>query len=287
MAFNWQTFKTRALTAIVFVVIMMGGLLYNRWSFFLLFTVVHFGGWLEYQKLVTKFNPEYDRIIPVHRYGIMIAGWCLMLFFSNDTLAVGPVILSQVGFWLGIAFMILLPLIMMLESKQVFLKNIFYSIFGILYISLPLALLVDLRTRWDENLYQYSMTIPLMVIFSLWINDTMAYIVGSLIGKTPLSKVSPKKTWEGTSGGVILTVIVISLLAYFTKRLPVVDAAIMAALAAATGTIGDLFESKLKRMAGVKDSGAIMPGHGGFLDRFDSILFAVVAVWFYADFFVH
>jgi phosphatidate cytidylyltransferase len=210
-----------------------------------------------------------------------------MLFFSNDTLAAGPVILSQVGFWLGIAFIILLPLIMMLESKQVFLKNIFYSIFGILYISLPLALMVDLRTRWDENLYQYFMTIPLLVIFSLWINDTMAYIVGSLIGKTPLSKVSPKKTWEGTSGGVILTVMVISLLAYFTQRLPVVDAAIMAALAAVTGTIGDLFESKLKRMAGVKDSGAIMPGHGGFLDRFDSILFAAVAVWFYADFFVH
>jgi phosphatidate cytidylyltransferase len=287
MAFNWQTFKTRALTAVVFVVIMLGGLLYNRWSFFLLFTVVHFGGWLEYQKLVTKFNPEYSKIIAAHRYGVMIAGWCLMLFLSNDTVAIGTIILSQIGFWLGIAFMIFLPLVMMLESRQIFLKNIFYSLFGILYISLPLSLLVDLRTRWDENLYQLSMTIPLLVVFSLWINDTMAYIVGSLIGKTPLSKVSPKKTWEGTSGGVILTVIVISLLAYFTKRLPVVDAAIMAALAAVTGTIGDLFESKIKRMAGVKDSGAIMPGHGGFLDRFDSILFAAVAVWFYADLFVH
>jgi phosphatidate cytidylyltransferase len=287
MAFNWQTFKTRALTAVVFVVIMLGGLLYNRWSFFLLFTVVHFGGWLEYQKLVTKFNPEYSKIIAAHRYGVMIAGWCLMLFFSNDTLPIGTIILSQIGFWLGIAFMIFLPLVMMLESRQIFLKNIFYSLFGILYISLPLSLLVDLRTRWDENLYQLSMTIPLLVVFSLWINDTMAYIVGSLIGKTPLSKVSPKKTWEGTTGGVILTVIVISLLAYFTKRLPVVDAAIMAALAAVTGTIGDLFESKIKRMAGVKDSGAIMPGHGGFLDRFDSILFAAVAVWFYADLFVH
>jgi phosphatidate cytidylyltransferase len=287
MAFNWQTFKTRALTAVVFVVIMLGGLLYNRWSFFLLFTVVHFGGWLEYQKLVTKFNPEYSKIIAAHRYGVMIAGWCLMLFLSNDTVAIGTIILSQIGFWLGIAFMIFLPLVMMLESRQIFLKNIFYSLFGILYISLPLSLLVDLRTRWDENLYQLSMTIPLLVVFSLWINDTMAYIVGSLIGKTPLSKVSPKKTWEGTTGGVILTVIVISLLAYFTKRLPVVDAAIMAALAAVTGTIGDLFESKIKRMAGVKDSGAIMPGHGGFLDRFDSILFAAVAVWFYADLFVH
>ena len=287
MAFNWQTFKTRALTAIVFVVVMLGGLFYNRWSFFLLFSVVHFGGWLEYQKLVTKFNPEYSKVTAPHRYGVMLAGWCLMLFFTNETLAIGTVILSQIGFWIGIAFMIVLPLIMMLESKQIFLKNIFYSLFGILYISLPLALMVDLRTRWDENLYQLSMTIPLLVVFSLWINDTMAYIVGSLIGKTPLSKVSPKKTWEGTSGGVILTVIVNSLLAYFTKRLPVLDAAVMTALAAITGTIGDLFESKIKRLAGVKDSGAIMPGHGGFLDRFDSMLFAAIAVWFYADLFVH
>ena len=87
----------------------------------------------------------------------------------------------------------------------------------------------------------------------------MAYIVGSLIGKTPLSPISPKKTWEGTVGGVILTIVVISLIAYYSKRLPVADAAIMSALAAISGTYGDLFESKLKRMAGVKDSGSIMP----------------------------
>ena len=287
MAFNWQTFKTRALTAIVFVIVMMGGLLYNRWSFFILFSVVHFGAWIEYQKLVSRFNPEYQNIISAHKYGIMVAGGCILLFFTNDALAVGSLILTQVGLWLGIAFMILLPLIMFLESKHIFLKNIFYSLFGLLYISLPLALLIDLRTRWDEAFYQLSMTIPLLIVFSVWINDTMAYIVGSMIGKTPLSKISPKKTWEGTIGGVILTIVVISLLAYFTKRLAVVDAAIMSGLAAIVGTIGDLFESKLKRLAGVKDSGAIMPGHGGFLDRFDSILFASVIVWFYVEFFIH
>ena len=286
MAFNWQTFRTRALTAIVFVVIMMAGLLYNRWSFFLLFSVVHFGAWTEYQKLVGRFNPDYQKISAPHRYGIMIGGWCLMLFFTNDTLAIGSIILTQVGFWIGIAFMILLPVIMFWESKPVFLKNIFYSLFGLLYLSLPLALLMDLRTKWEEASYQLAMTIPLLIIFSLWINDTMAYIVGSLIGKTPLSKVSPKKTWEGTAGGVLLTILAISLIAHFTQRINVTDAAIMSGLVAVTGTFGDLFESKLKRMAGVKDSGAIMPGHGGFLDRFDSLLFAVVAVWFYAEWFI-
>jgi phosphatidate cytidylyltransferase len=111
----------------------------------------------------------------------------------------------------------------------------------------------------------------------------MAYIVGSFIGRTPLSKISPKKTWEGTVGGVILTVIVISLLAYLTKRISITDAGIMSGLAAITGTVGDLFESKLKRMAGVKDSGSIMPGHGGFLDRFDSLLFATLFVWLYVS----
>jgi phosphatidate cytidylyltransferase len=183
-------------------------------------------------------------------------------------------------------FGVALPLVMVIESRHIFLKNIVYSFVGLIYISLPLALLVDLRTGFSEDSYQLSLTVPLLIIFSLWINDTMAYIVGSIIGKTPLSKVSPKKTWEGTTGGVVLTVVVICLLAYFTGRISVVHAGVMAALAAVFGTIGDLFESKLKRLAGVKDSGNIMPGHGGFLDRFDSLLFAAVVVWIYVGFFL-
>jgi phosphatidate cytidylyltransferase len=110
----------------------------------------------------------------------------------------------------------------------------------------------------------------------------MAYIVGSFIGRTPLSPISPKKTWEGTIGGILLAIAAMTALAYYTGRLPVVHAAVITALAAISGTYGDLFESKLKRMAGVKDSGTIMPGHGGFLDRFDSLLFASTVVWLYA-----
>jgi len=284
MAFNWPTFRTRALTAIVFVIVMMGGLLYNQWSFLLLFSIVHFGAWVEYGKLVDAFNPEYRNIIVAHRYGVMVAGWCLMLLFTNDALGIAGWMLTDTGFWAGAALMVLLPLVMLLESKHIYVKNIAYSVFGLLYISLPLALLLDLRTHWTEGEYQRSMTIPLLIIFSIWINDTMAYIVGSLIGKTPLSPISPKKTREGTIGGILLTIAVMGFLAYQTGRLEVIHACIMAALAAVAGTFGDLFESKLKRMAGVKDSGQIMPGHGGFLDRFDSLLFAAVAVWFYAQF---
>jgi len=284
MAFNWQTFKTRALTAIVFVAVMLVGLLWNRWSFFVLFSIVHFGAWVEYQKLVAKFNPQYDKISVLHRYGIMIGGWCLLLFFTNYSLKISTLVLTDIGFWGGVIFMISLPLIMFVDSRIVFLGNILYSIVGIIYISFPLGLLIELRTHWSEDVRSLSYTIPLLIIFSLWINDTMAYIVGSIIGKTPLSKISPKKTWEGTIGGVVLTIVVIGLIAYFTKRISIVDAGILSGIAAITGTTGDLFESKLKRMAGVKDSGSIMPGHGGFLDRFDSLLFASVFVWLYAAF---
>jgi len=286
MAFNWQTFRIRALTAVVFVVVMLVGLLWNRWSFFLLFSIVHFGAWVEYQKLVSKFNPQYNKISAFHRYGIMLAGWCLLLFFTNYSLKLSALALTDVGFWSGLVFMILLPLIMFIDSKFVFLGNILYSIVGVVYITLPIGLLIELRTYWTDDDLSFSYTIPLLIVFSLWINDTMAYIVGSIIGKTPLSKISPKKTWEGTAGGVILTVVVLCLIAYFTKRISVADAGIMSAIAAISGTFGDLFESKLKRMADVKDSGSIMPGHGGFLDRFDSLLFASIFVWLYSVLFL-
>jgi phosphatidate cytidylyltransferase len=150
---------------------------------------------------------------------------------------------------------------------------------------LPIALFIDLRHRFEEK-EPLSLVVPLLVMFTLWINDTMAYIVGSLIGKTPLSSISPKKTWEGTIGGVILAVVIMCVLAYVTRLLPLVHTAIIATLASVAGTFGDLFESKLKRMAGVKDSGQIMPGHGGFLDRFDSLFFASTVCWFYIALFV-
>ena len=282
MAFNWQTFRTRTLTAIVFVLIMAIGLLWNRWSFFLLFSVVHFGCWVEYQKLVKSFHPDYNKTSLFHRYGVMIGGWCLMLFFTHGELVIGKVRLNEVGWWLGLAMLFLLPLGELVKWKQFSLKNVAYSLLGLLYISVSLALLIDMRNRWMEEDYRLSTTIPLLVIFTLWVNDTMAYLVGSFLGKTPLSSISPKKTWEGTIGGIVLAVVVMCILAYVTGRLSVVHTAVITLIATIAGTYGDLAESKLKRMAGVKDSGQLMPGHGGFLDRFDSLLFATTAVWFYA-----
>lgn len=286
MAFNWQSFRTRAITSVVFVALMAAGLLWNRWSFFVLFSVVHFGCWVEYQRLVQGFHPDYGKTSIFHRWGLMVGGWCLLLFFTNGELVLGKVRLNEVGWWLGLLLMIIIPVADLLGRKAFLLKNWGYSFVGLLYISLSLALLVDMRNRWLEEDYRLSTTIPLLVIFTLWVNDTMAYLVGSFLGKTPLSPISPKKTWEGTIGGIVLAIVVMCAIAFFTGRLSVLHTAVITATAAVAGTYGDLFESKLKRMAGVKDSGNLMPGHGGFLDRFDSLLFAAVAVWFYAALFL-
>ena len=167
------------------------------------------------------------------------------------------------------------------------------SFAGLVYISLSFAALLNLYSSKDINIYDTYLVlgnsqIPILVIASIWINDTMAYLVGSFIGKTPLSKISPKKTWEGTIGGIILCITVAGLVSHFIFHSWVVNLFVMvlAALCAIFGTFGDLFQSKLKRMADVKDSGSFMPGHGGFLDRFDSLLFAVPAVWVYVKLFL-
>lgn len=283
MAFNWSTFRTRSITAIVFVVVMLAGLLLSKWSFFILLTVIHFGCWIEFNNLLEKINKDYRKIIPFHRYGFMIAGWAILLYFTNDELWLFGVRLREVGLWLGILSMIILPLVLFVSSKGIFLKNMGQSTFGLFYISLALGLLMDIRmthevaSAWNVDLYLFYV---LFIILSLWINDTMAYIVGSFVGKTQLSAISPKKTWEGTIGGIILAIVVMSIIGR-TGGLSIRNGAIIATVASISGTYGDLFESKLKRMAGVKDSGNIMPGHGGFLDRFDSLLFAATCCWMF------
>ena len=130
----------------------------------------------------------------------------------------------------------------------------------------------------------FGFAIPLVLIVAIWVNDTMAYIVGSLIGKTPLSSTSPNKTWEGTIAGIVLSVFIVTKI--MGRYLPIQEKIIfiISLSAAIAGTIGDLIESKLKRLAQVKDSGSMMPGHGGFLDRFDSILLATPFVWLILQF---
>jgi phosphatidate cytidylyltransferase len=282
MALNVATFKTRTLTAVVFVVVMLAGLLWNSWSFFILFSIIHFGCWVEYQKLVGLIDPGYTSITSFHKYGVRLAGWCMMLYFANDELSISSLRLHAIGWWLGLVFVFILPIIELLFAREIQPKNIGHSAFGLIYISLCWGLMMDLWGAGNGSCFGgMSWDIPVLIIASVWINDTMAYIVGSLIGKTPFSKISPKKTVEGTVGGIIICVAVVGFLAPYVICISLIHCFIIAAIVAVMGTLGDLLESKLKRLANVKDSGQIMPGHGGFLDRFDSLLVAIPFVWLY------
>src|SRR5205085_11942091 len=137
MAFNWQTFKTRTLTAAVFVVVMLAGLLINSWTFFILFSVIHFGCWWEYQKLIGLLDNRYQTINSLQIYSVMVIGWCGMIFFFIiNNFYVDSFYLS-IGF--GIILLLLLPLTLALAKNS---KNILYSALGLIYISLPLALIM-------------------------------------------------------------------------------------------------------------------------------------------------
>ena len=294
MAFNLQTFQTRALTAIVFVVLMLAGLLWNHWSFFVLFSIIHFGCWWEYLKLIEKIHNTFFH--PYIKLGFMLAGYGLMLWFCGPFYQVSNYSLKDnISLPVSAAGFVML-IIGIFQRQPVGTRSFGAAVLGWIYISLSWALMMDLYGIETANpvLYKdsraYLLYFPLLLIACMWINDTMAYLVGSFIGKTPLSRISPKKTWEGTVGGIILSSLIIGYTGYvfdewFVFGHPFIWWLLFALLAAIAGTLGDLLESKLKRMAGVKDSGSLMPGHGGFLDRFDSLLVATVFGWLYVTLF--
>lgn len=293
MALHKVTFQIRALTALVFVVVMLLGLLGNVWSFFLLFVVVHFGCWFEYQKLLALIYPDYAGVSPFQKNGVMIAGCCVMMFCIRPWDAYGLQTLHYAGKFGGLIFLFVLPVAEILFVRKFKLRFVLYAALGLLYISLSLGLLMNLRTfyplepgdTWFGGMNLFNKLMPLQIIVSIWINDTMAYLTGSLIGRTPLSPISPKKTWEGTIGGLVFAIGIMGAIGYWlnpdSQGQNVGRWMTIAGIAAIAGTVGDLLESKMKRMAGVKDSGRIMPGHGGFLDRFDSLIFATPFVWLY------
>jgi phosphatidate cytidylyltransferase len=292
MALNRKTFQTRTLTAIIFAAVMLVGLLWNQWSFLILFSDIHFGCWWEFFNLLEKIHKT-----TYHRYtrlGFMLMGYAIMLWFCGPSYQINNYHLKEnFSFPVSVAGFVMLGM-GIFQSKQIKPKAFAAAALGLLYISLSWGLIVSLYNNRSGNIHFHdtkimltAANIPLLMIISIWINDTMAYIVGSIVGKTPLSKISPKKTWEGTIGGIILSVIVIGLSTYFLIMNSwgwVILVMLLAGIASTVGTVGDLLESKLKRMANVKDSSNIMPGHGGFLDRFDSLLLATPAVWLYVYF---
>ncbi len=279
MALNLSVFKTRTISAIVFVLIMMAGLVINQWSFFILFTIIQLGCLNEYIKLMGLIYPEYHSLAPTHRWGLLLVGIVMMMVLAPNSLGINGYSIKYIG-----SKILPVILIIMVAGELYFrksnLQNVAISFFGLIYIPMCLSLMFQLRNFMVNTFFiNWAFSIPLLLIATIWINDTMAYIVGSFIGKRPLSSVSPNKTWEGTIAGIVISVLFVSKVLGIWIPIQEKYIFLISIVAAIAGTFGDLFESKIKRLAGVKDSGTMMPGHGGFLDRFDSILFAVPFVW--------
>lgn len=291
MAFNKAVFQTRALTALIFVAVMLTGLLGPFPVFLLLFSIVAAGCWYEFVKIISLIL-KTDRPLPVFLF-LVIGGLLLVLtgavdYFSRHFGVGGFEWVSWFILLSWIAIPLLAFVAILLTNFQAH-GNKFLFLTGIVYLSVPFALLMNLRlfdVTGNLSNAPVGKIVVCGMIFSIWINDTMAYLVGSFFGKTPLSSISPKKTWEGTIGGILLCILTISIAGYFipaAKQVSGYHWIAISAIAAISGTFGDLLESRLKRSAELKDSGNFMPGHGGFLDRFDSLILATPFVWAYVN----
>jgi phosphatidate cytidylyltransferase len=280
MAFNFSVFKVRALSAIVFVIVMLAGLIWNNWSFFSLFVIIATGCLYEFQNLLGLISPDYKNKSSIHKWGLLLLGAAIMFTLSKRIIILDPKIFIIVGKYIVPAIGLLIVLADII-AKKFSLQNMAISMAGLIYIPMGLSLFFQIRSLPTSTFYQSAnLYIPLLIIVSVWVNDTMAYLVGSMIGKHPLSPISPNKTWEGTIGGVILAVLLVTKVTQmYLPDLTTNFVFLVCLIASVAGNYGDLMESKLKRLAGVKDSGRMMPGHGGFLDRFDSILLATPFVW--------
>ena len=169
-------------------------------------------------------------------------------------------------------------------KKENPLNNWAYAMFSQMYIALPFALLNVLAFHSDEttSISQYNAILPLSIFIFNWVNDTGAYCTGMLFGKHRLfERISPKKSWEGSIGGGVFCIIASLVLAHFFPFMSVGVWIGLALTVVVFGTWGDLTESLLKRRLGIKDSGHILPGHGGMLDRFDSAILAIPAAVVY------
>lgn len=258
MALNLKTLGTRALTALVFVTALLGSLLWNYTSFSLFFFVVAMLGLQEFYKLSEKFRARPYKITGFI-LGAILYG-CFLQSFRH---------------WQFI--LILTPFIIffiaLFHKREDPIPNALYTIAGLIYAVLPFGLLHTVVSG-QEAAGGYSPDLLFGVILLIWSNDTFAYLGGSILGKHKMiERVSPGKTWEGTIFGVLMTIGSGYIIARFFLDQEVWKWLVLGILVPVLATLGDLVESLIKRQAGIKDTGRIMPGHGGILDRFDSLIF--------------
>ena len=266
--------QTRAIWGAIFVAVIVAMVTYSFLTLFLLVLLASTLCIYEYLKMHQKL--EGADLFFAFLFNFMILGLGKYNLLLNQ-FGSGSVLLSQLSILFLLYFMWQL-----IKFKQDAISHISTILFGNLYISFPWLLLLLMQPE-DAVEYQYAW--PLSVFILVWASDTFAYIVGRLLGKRPLFKeLSPKKTIEGFIGGILFTAITGALLAQIFELYSIVHGCFLGLFVSVFGTMGDLAESAMKRKAGVKDSGRILPGHGGALDRFDAFLFATVAVYAYLVF---
>jgi phosphatidate cytidylyltransferase len=271
---NLNNFWSRTFTGALFVVTIIGSILIDKWLFGAVFLIAAFIAVREFYTLINSVKALKVQFVP----GILST---IVLYISFALFA------NQVVGWQILMINMLIPVLVFInelyQKNETPILNIALTFLGIFYVGLPLALL---------NLYYNPQLIPgeyhpglLMGFFViLWSTDTFAYLTGKLIGKHKLfPRISPKKTWEGTLGGFLFGLVAAWVLSMFYHEFNLINWLVIAAIIAVFGTFGDLSESLLKRSLNIKDSGKVLPGHGGMLDRFDAALFASPAVFVYMN----
>ena len=274
-----KNFIVRTITSVFFVAAIVTSFLNPR-AMTLLFSIVTGMTIWEYCSLVN------DRpFISVNRFISTISGVYLFLAMAGYNSGLTPATVF-IPYLVSIVYLMVAELYMKAKDP---INNWAYTMLSQLYIALPLSLLNVLAFRSNGYNIQYSYLAPLAIFVFLWINDAGAYCVGSLIGRHKLfPRISPGKSWEGSIGGGLLVIVAAVAIWHLTTTYGYNDLGLSAyewaglgLVVVVFGTWGDLIESLFKRTLGIKDSGNILPGHGGMLDRFDSSLIAIPAAVVY------
>ena len=244
----------------LFVIVVIGSILLNYWAFFAVMFVTVVIGSQEVSKLVAKSE--------------------------NRNLTIITMVMGALCFVAGMCFcqiiLILIPLLIALFSKRNTFEKVAVSCWtAMFFVALPCVLMMDMYLNSPMDIEGKYLII--MLFCMIWINDIFAYLTGMAIGKHKLfERISPKKTIEGSMGGLVMTCVVAFLVNHYWLHIwDKWELIGLVAVVVVFGSLGDLCESMMKRQAGVKDSGNVIPGHGGVLDRFDATFLAVPAVWCY------
>ncbi|MBK8776493.1 MAG: phosphatidate cytidylyltransferase [Saprospiraceae bacterium] len=257
----------RVLTAIFLGIGVIGGIYYSVYTFIALMIVIGAFASFEYIKLAS-FGADISIPHSMTKIGALLSAMPLLFY--------GLIKNTEHGFELSLllgSILIMGLLAYFLIKNEVNDYKMYQAIsMSIMYITIPFLLMIWVSIQ--NGHYQWLK--PMTLLALIWCNDVMAYFVGRLFGKRPLySKISPKKTIEGFVGGLVLSVAGALILSIYVQHLTPTQWVIYGFVVSICSTVGDLFESMIKRRYGVKDSGTALPGHGGFLDRFDAFIFVI------------